>query len=298
MVSWVVSTPFRIALMYALFGVMWVLLTDWVLFWIVEDVRMLAQLQTGKGWVFVALSTGVVYSLAHYGRRDLQRTNARLDAALRQSSILHRVLRHNLRNACNVVLGYVELLEDGRGDERSTPLQRIETQTRDLVDLSEKAGTLREIVHGRDSGPVRVDLVDAVQRPLDALRRTHPDATIDFEGPASLIVETAPDLAIAVAELVENAIEHADHPEPSVHVAVTAADEEVTIEVRDRGPGLPPLERDVMEAPLEEPTLHSQGLGLWIARTVVEIADGELTVRENEPRGTAVRLTVPATPRS
>ena len=63
-----VEIELRIALRYALFGGLWILLSDRLLEELVPDTVTLSAMQTYKGWVFVALSALLIYSLL---RREL-----------------------------------------------------------------------------------------------------------------------------------------------------------------------------------------------------------------------------------
>ena len=61
----------RIALLYGVFGGLWILLSDRVVNSLVGDPQRLAELQTYKGWLFVLLSTLLIYALP--GIRRLER---------------------------------------------------------------------------------------------------------------------------------------------------------------------------------------------------------------------------------
>jgi PAS domain S-box-containing protein/putative nucleotidyltransferase with HDIG domain len=53
----------RIALIYALFGGIWILFSDRLLAFLVEDPRLLTLIQTFKGWLFVLTSAVIIYLL-------------------------------------------------------------------------------------------------------------------------------------------------------------------------------------------------------------------------------------------
>ena len=99
---------------------------------------------------------------------------------------------------------------------------------------------------------------------------------------------------LAIQELVENAIVHADG-DPSVSVSVTDRPEEDVVEVTvaDQGPGLPEMERSVLLRGAETPLEHMEGLGLWFANWAVTASGGSVAVTDNEPRGTVVTITLP-----
>jgi len=58
-----IQVDLRVALLYALFGGLWILLSDRLLAAFITDVSLLTSLQTYKGWAFVAISALLIYSL-------------------------------------------------------------------------------------------------------------------------------------------------------------------------------------------------------------------------------------------
>jgi len=78
-----------------------------------------------------------------------------------------------------------------------------------------------------------------------------------------------------------------------VTVSATSGSGYATIEVRDRGPGIPETEQSPVnrEAQITQLT-HSQGAGLWFVRWVTDALDGEFDI-DATPEGTTVRLQVP-----
>lgn len=58
-------TPFdlRISLLYALFGGLWILISDRLLEFLITDISQLSAVQTYKGWIFVAVSAVYIYTL-------------------------------------------------------------------------------------------------------------------------------------------------------------------------------------------------------------------------------------------
>src|SRR5688572_24473596 len=68
-----------IALVYFVFGALWIFLTDQALIWFHVPPERVLRIQTSKGWLFVLLSSALLYALLSL----LQRRN---DAALRALS--------------------------------------------------------------------------------------------------------------------------------------------------------------------------------------------------------------------
>lgn len=73
---------FKVAGLYALAGVLWILFSDRVLLQVIEgDVAELARLQTFKGWFFIAVTASLLYLLV----RNAISEEARIQYALRAS---------------------------------------------------------------------------------------------------------------------------------------------------------------------------------------------------------------------
>ncbi len=91
-----------------------------------------------------------------------------------------------------------------------------------------------------------------------------------------------------------NAMKYSAADEP---IEVDLADEptELRVTVSDRGPGIPPSDRERIFEPFHRASQHTQGagLGLHLAREIVVLHGGSLTVRERDGGGATFALTLP-----
>lgn len=101
-------------------------------------------------------------------------------------------------------------------------------------------------------------------------------------------------LVDAIDELLTNAIEHADSSTPTVWVTVRDGEAFARLDIADDGPGLPEMERQVLESGTETPLRHSSGLGLWLVRWIVKDLGGDVTARERDGGGTVISLRLPS----
>jgi signal transduction histidine kinase len=209
--------------------------------------------------------------------------------------VLGRVLRHNLRNSMNIVVGEAARMQVEAED--ATVVEAAERITRsgeDLLDVADAARDIqRVVVDDRRFDPV--DAAAVVRSTCEELGDRYPgaDLSVDLDGASGAHV---PDTGfdVAVHELVENALEHAGSVDPTVEVTLTTPEPEtVRVRVADDGPGLPEMERGVLEAGGEEPLRHGQGLGLWLINWVVDETGGEMAIDSEPGAGTTVTVDLP-----
>ena len=214
-----------------------------------------------------------------------------------QLSVLNRVLRHNLRNAINVIEGNAALLGDAVEKKRlQASVEGIERRVKNLKQLSEKAVTVRSVF---DEGR-RVDTVCDVGELLDTVatefENRHPAASLTVGEFDTLYVKADIRLKLALNELVSNAIVHNDQQSPSVAMTATPAKENseeewVDIVIADNGPGIPTQERNTIETGDETPLQHGTGLGLWLVYWAISLLGGDVRIDQSSA-GTRVTLTL------
>lgn len=207
-----------------------------------------------------------------------------------QLNTLDRVLRHNLRNELNVIEGHAAVIRRTESDTAAKHARKILEGTEKLLNTAEKGRKVTRIL-SETPHRTRVDLADLVESVGATVREQHPNATVDIDTPERAIVDTTRRLGGAITELVENAIDHSDRAEPTVEIGVVVDGETVRIRVADDGPGIPEMERKILEETREEKDLyHGSGLGLWFVHWVVRRLHGDLEFEENDPRGSVVTI--------
>jgi two-component system, OmpR family, phosphate regulon sensor histidine kinase PhoR len=218
-------------------------------------------------------------------------------------------LSHELRTPIAAARALAETLEGGVEDDerRLRYQQQLITQIDRLADIVERTMRLSRIEAGVESfdlAPIAPDrLVQA------AIQRLAPLA--EARGVA-LRVEAAPGLPEVLADfdraievlslLLDNAVKFSPSGEAVVAGASMLEAGFVTFEVRDRGPGVLPAERERVFERLytgdrartggaEQPS--GFGLGLAIARHLVARMGGRIWVADLDGPGAAFRFTLP-----
>lgn len=208
--------------------------------------------------------------------------------------VLNRVLRHDLRNKVNVVIGNAELLRGETDGEARERVEAIMETSEELVDMSDRIRAFEE----GESEPV--DLAAAVRSEAAEVSNRYPGVEVEVEAPEELWVEGGDLLDRALDGLMENAVEHNDLPQDERRVEVRARrddDDAALLEVRDNGPGIPEEELDVLRRGEESALYHSEGIGLWIVKWILNRIGGNIEFEHLEPRGTAVTVRLRTVPR-
>ncbi len=224
-------------------------------------------LVTGLGTLTVAGGlAGVV--------RELRRTNHRLTL---RNQVLHRVLRHNLRNDMSVVLCLLDELEasaDASPDQRER-LGRARDRIESLVDLTDKVRKVSATVDGNGAPPGPVDLTALVDRRVERLRAEYPVA-IETALPDNAVARIDGEFELVLDNIIQSAAENADSPELCVSLETDATT--VALRVEDRDWALPEADLSAVTNGAETALEHGLGLELWLVYWLVDSNGGDITV--------------------
>lgn len=211
----------------------------------------------------------------------------RVSAMLHEKDRMLGAIGHDLRTPLAALRVRIESVDDEQDRARMA----------DIVD--EMARTLEDILSlarlGRPSEPpVDVDLGALVDAVIDDFRDLGHDITAD--DPARLRMRLRPALMRrAVRNLIENAIKYAGSAEVRVAPLPTGA----RIDVLDRGPGIPPDRIEgVFDAFIRVETSRNRdtggiGLGLALARAIVEEAGGTIRLANRDCGGLVATIELP-----
>jgi signal transduction histidine kinase len=183
-------------------------------------------------------------------------------------------------------------------DEGPTSGELLE-QTRDELDqLADLVDPLLQWSAGSAELTIEPsDLVETVEHVVASCRMEFEDADVRVRAPDALVVMAdQQQLDRAIANLVRNALTYAPSGS-SVSVDVDADDVCARVRVRDRGPGVRAAERRRIFDPfargqLTDDTRGGKGLGLFIAKRIIEAHGGSIGLRSVRP-GTEFCIELP-----
>ena len=210
----------------------------------------------------------------------------RLDAGFAAQQRFSSIVAHELRTPLAILLMQLE-----RGPA-TAEIVEAKRQVQRMCRLVDQLLTISELSARRLKLDSNVDLV-AVAR--DTIAQEVPRAldsrvTIALEAPDMpfALKGNAAAIGAALRNLINNAVRHS--PQGS-DVLVRLFPSEHALEVSDKGSGIEPAARkNIFEPFWKSPASKGAGVGLAIVQEMAELHGGNVSVRDNVPRGSIFRI--------
>lgn len=238
----------------------------------------------------------------------LRQAKAEADSASKAKSVFLANMSHELRTPLNAILGFSDLMRKetfgplGSGKyieylgDIHFSAQHLLSIINDVLDMSKiEAGKLSPV----ESELTVQEVFDSVGRMISE-RALRANITIQRDIPKNLPHLRADQRLVrqALLNLVVNAVKFS--PEGSTVTMRAALDDGLVLSVSDHGRGIPKDKLEEVLQPFSQAggpdTSDGQGagLGLPLARAMVEVHGGTLNIQSEEGRGTVVSLHFPA----
>jgi signal transduction histidine kinase len=230
---------------------------------------------------------------------ELYAQSTRANRALAESNAfkddLMAMFAHDFKGPLTVISGFAELLLENADAEAQNSARTIMAQAVRLAKLAEDALALAATQGaGFSLRRERDDLAEFVREAVAHLGEGN-RVEIDAQLPVPVPFDRAR-LRHVIDNLVGNALKYSKE---TVHVAVRRAGREALVVVADRGIGIPEAEIErVFErfgrgSNTSRRGIAGTGVGLYIARKIVEVHGGRLEVVSREDEGSTFTLALP-----
>jgi signal transduction histidine kinase len=258
--------------------------------------------------------TATLEALLNEARIEANELRMKLERYRRIIASTRLVMGHELRKPTTAISGYLELASEDVAaaglEEAGNLMAKARAECQLLCELNEFYLELLKVDGA--SGTPRVDRVaieDVIAEAIEHL----PNGLKPRERVRVTIVDTVPRvpvnrnaLKLVVLNLLENALNYS--PEDSV-VRIEAEvsrdlrglgeNELLKLRVMDTGEGIAPEDLKRIFMPfvrLDAGKMEGSGLGLTLVRSLVDMCDGEVSVRSDPGCGTTVFVTLPLAP--
>jgi signal transduction histidine kinase len=204
---------------------------------------------------------------------ELRRSNRRLGL---RNAVLHRVLRHNLRNDMTVVLCLLDEMEaEAERDQRET-IDRIRRKIEALVDLTDKVRQVNVAV-GERAGPTdAVDIVPLVESRVERLRLEYPRVDVETDLPDRALARASGEFGLVLDNVVQCAAKRCEHPQ--LRVVLATGGGSVTLRIEDHSGAIPEPDMTAVTNGAETDFEHGFGMELWLVYWLVDASGGEIDV--------------------
>ena len=215
------------------------------------------------------------------------------------------LVSHELRTPLVPLRTYTEILArqaQSSGDhELGSVAAKFEKQILHLTRLTDDLLDVARLENGKLALELtQVDLRQTAREAAARLASQHPSVEVRLDLPdAPVVVRADEDRVVQVlSNLLDNAVTHGRSPRIDVRVRLEG-DQRAEMEVEDYGVGIPAGEREAIFDRLYQASLPKRtsrpglGLGLFIARELVEQHGGELRVASEIGKGSVFTVELP-----
>jgi hypothetical protein len=248
---------------------------------------------------------------AEAAQRALAEQNERLRELDRLKDEFISLVSHELRTPLTSIRGYLELLLDGGAgdlsDDQARFLAVVDRNSKRLMHLVGDLLFLAQIEAGKLALELGdVDLDHLVAECVEAAKPTADEKGIELTAavePTPSMVGDRGRLGQVLDNLVSNALKFT--PEGgTVSVRIRTHDRVAVVEVEDNGMGIAPedqhqlFDRFFRSSEATERAIPGTGLGLTIAKAIIERHEGAIEVESTPGEGTTMRVRLPVRSRA
>lgn len=209
---------------------------------------------------------------------------------------------HELKTPIAAVRGFVELVQQA-GPLNATQTQYVQRAMNGLQRMELLIASLLETARLESDLTLTISRADLHQMIHESAEMIHGIAQkrgiqieVMLADDARFVMGDADLLSLVISNLVSNAVKY-NRDGGSVYVSIRAQAEQLQVDVRDTGMGIPPDDLKRVFEPFTRlqtgERIEGSGLGLWIAQRIVEKHEGRLWVESTPGEGSTFSFTLP-----
>ena len=305
-----IKFEYRITLLYLLIGGLWIIFSDKFLLTITHDQEILTQLQTYKGWFYVATTSVLLFLLLKSHLRKLREAEAEAKKSNDLKTAFLQNISHEIRTPMNSIVGFSEILNIQQFNEKEVQqyLAIIRNSSNQLLYIVNQLLDISMI----ESGNVKVfkntfslnnmiDEIDAAFKPIvkDSIKFAVEKGLNDKE---SYIVTDAGKLRQVIMNLLNNANKYT--AAGTIKLSYTLENEMLRFRIEDSGIGIASEKQQYIFQRFQKAHNENKefydgvGLGLSICKGNIDLLKGDIGFTSTIGKGTTFYFRIPYTPAS
>ncbi len=241
------------------------------------------------------------------GNRDSAR-NMELEEALRVRDEFLTIISHEFRTPLTVISSVIQTMEKVHGSELSDGLkkylEKIKQSTYRQIKLVNNLLEAKKIETGQlDVNCENADVVMLTREIVDSIgpyaRRKGINLEFSSSRASKIIAVDEEKYRRILLNLLSNAVKFAP-PKTMVYVALESGDNEVVVEIKDHGIGIPEEKRERIFEPFFQAdgsltrAVEGAGIGLFLTKKLAESMGGRVEVNSTEGIGSTFKVVLPA----
>ncbi|MFA6334832.1 MAG: ATP-binding protein [Bacteroidales bacterium] len=297
---------YKITIAYLIIGFAWVLFSDKLLYSAISDTHLQSDLQIYKGWFYVVVTAILFFFLIKRYLVKLRKAEQKALESDRLKSAFLTNLNHEIRTPMNGILGFSELIRNSEltGEQQQEYLKVIEKSGERVLELFSDLILLAKI----DSGQIGITKtevnINEISQFLSIFFKSEAEkkglqiSVFNSLSDSESIIETDKEKVFAVlSHLVKNAIKYSING--TIEVGYIKKMNFLEFFVKDKGIGIPKekqeeiFNRFVQADNCLSKSYEGAGLGLSIAKALIEMLGGKIWLESQENVGSDFYFTIP-----
>ena len=303
-----IKFEYRITLLYLVIGGLWILFSDKFLLTISNDQELLTELQTYKGWFYVATTSVLLFLLLKSHLKKLRKAESEAKKSNELKTSFLQNISHEIRTPMNSIIGFSDILNSQKFNEKEANqfLAIIRNSSNQLLYIVNQLLDISMI----ESGNVKVydnsftlnSMIDEINAAFSPLVKE----SIKFEvkkglsDDKSYIVTDAGKLRQVIMNLLSNANKYT--ASGTIKLSYVLEDEMLKFAVEDSGIGISPdkkayiFQRFQKAHDEQKETYDGVGLGLSICHGNVNLLKGDIGFSSAIGKGSIFYFYIPYSP--
>ena len=306
-----VKFQYKIAFLYFIIGLLWILLSDIISNNLIEDKELLTIVMIFKGFSYVVITSLLLFFLINRHVKLLYFAKEKAEESDRLKSAFLANMSHEIRTPMNGILGFAELLKDSKlkDEEQQEYIHIIEKSgirllniINDIIDISKIEAGQVEVNILESNINNQMEYVNTFFQPEFEKKGLHHSFKNGLSSIDSIIKTDREKIYAILTNLVKNAIKYTNNG--SIEFGYTLIAETLDVRflkfyVKDSGIGISKdrqkaiFERFIQADIADKMALQGAGLGLSISKAYVEMLGGKIWVESEPGKGAIFYFTIP-----
>jgi signal transduction histidine kinase len=303
-----IKFEYRITFLYLLFGGLWIIFSDKLLELMVHDSKLVFELQTYKGWVFVIVTSFLFYKLLKSHLQKLRIAEAKAKESDDLKTAFLRNISHEIRTPMNSIIGFSTLLNENDLTElkKAEYLKIINNSSNQLLNIVNEILDISMLETGNLTVVEKKvnlnQLFDDVYSFFSPLIKNEIDFSNykDLEDSKSNILTDEGKLKKILTNLINNALKFTE--KGHIRFGYRVNTNELLFFVEDTGIGIPEdfvpyIFSNFSKSEKNIAKLYGGlGLGLSISKGNVGLLKGKIWAESSSGKGSVFYFTIPYKP--